>query len=438
MGRREIVQTLRTPDLKVARQRRHAALAEIQATIDAAANGSTQGPLAGIMRTAEVLRDELAAGRVDRHEAEAALGAPVDRYLDDAERRYGVDADGNANVPAADVESIKLAHSVLAGETVTLLSDAVKRYLRETSKHVTAGTLNAKGRQIAAFQSWLSRDVDVKSITRLIAGRYVSDELLQRGAAVKTTRGEVSSLSALWTFLEGRGEVSSNVWFKLSATVKDSTRGTAAKRRPWSSDELKSLLDRLDAGDVLVPLTVLAMWTGCRLEEICAMRVENVSKDSWRVVEGKTRAAVRTVPLATTIRPLVARLVESTTDDFLLPGLLSGGTDAKRSHLVGKRFGARIRALGYADTALCFHSLRNSFMQRLEEAGVPESTAKLLVGHQRQSLTFGGYSPGVSQKLLHDAVEKVTYGKTVDALTGRIAKTFTLETQSRRRPRRAA
>jgi len=38
-----------------------------------------------------------------------------------------------------------------------------------------------------------------------------------------------------------------------------------------------------------------------------------------------------------------------------------------------------------------------------------ESTVKLLVGHSRQSLTYGLYSPGTSFELLREAIEKVDF-----------------------------
>jgi hypothetical protein len=41
---------------------------------------------------------------------------------------------------------------------------------------------------------------------------------------------------------------------------------------------------------------------------------------------------------------------------------------------------------------------------------VPVSTVKLIVGHDREDLTYGGYSPGVSLPELTKAVSKVTYG----------------------------
>jgi hypothetical protein len=82
-----------------------------------------------------------------------------------------------------------------------------------------------------------------------------------------------------------------------------------------------------------------------------------------------------------------------------LEGLLPGGLDKKRSWNVSKAFGHYTRKLDLGDDRQKFHSLRNAFVEVMEAAEVPESTIKLIIGHARSSLTFGGYSKGERVKL---------------------------------------
>jgi hypothetical protein len=63
---------------------------------------------------------------------------------------------------------------------------------------------------------------------------------------------------------------------------------------------------------------------------------------------------------------------------------------------------------------------------------VPESTAKLLDGHARASITYGRYSTGVSFKTLDDAVGRITYGP-VDALVKKLGKQVEITQRSTRR-----
>jgi integrase len=118
----------------------------------------------------------------------------------------------------------------------------------------------------------------------------------------------------------------------------------------------------------------------------------------------------------------VGHLKDTSKDGFLIPGAKAGGYDAKRSHYLSRTFGFAKKRLGFTDSALVFHTLRNSFMQRCEKAGVPERTVKQIVGHSRQdSLTYGLYSPGPGFDKLSEGVRKVSYGK-ADAVAKHVTK----------------
>ncbi len=103
-------------------------------------------------------------------------------------------------------------------------------------------------------------------------------------------------------------------------------------------------------------------------------------------------------------------------DKYLFKGLLPGGPDDKRYvvRLEGlrtlqeqrRRKGAMARLPRPAST----------FMAMMEGEEVPESTLKLVVGHQRESMTYGLYSKGQRVKL-RSVVVKVDYGpKVMEAL----------------------
>ncbi len=59
-----------------------------------------------------------------------------------------------------------------------------------------------------------------------------------------------------------------------------------------------------------------------------------------------------------------------------------------------------------------FHSLRKTFTEVMEAAEVPETTVKLLIGHTRPSLTYGGYSKGERVKL-RKVIRKLKYSRAV-------------------------
>jgi integrase len=440
IGKTEVLQSLKTHDLKQANKLKHRVIAEMQESFTRAAATAVlpRDAADAVLIEAQQLRAAVARGEVTREDAEVVFDANLERHLETQARLKGINpADGHPVLDEAHERVLQLAHHVFTTGNTTLLSKCIADYLKETGPRVRVGTLNEKRRQLGEFAGWIKGDIDVATITKKMAGRYVADVLLTKGHAPKTVKDTLSNLSAFFVWLEGRGEVESNPWRGMSATVKGSTRGAAAKRRPWADDELLKLLEGLPESDVLLPLTAIAAYTGMRIDEVASMRAKDATVDALRVVAGKTSAAVRYVPVHAAIKPMVAQLLKHSSDGYLLPGLLSGGADAKRGHLVGKRFGVTIRRLGFADQALTFHTLRNAFMQRCEAAGVPESTTKLLVGHARQSLTYGLYSPGIELKLLTEAVQSISYGK-ADALVRSLGSKLAVETKSRRRFKRAA
>jgi integrase len=140
----------------------------------------------------------------------------------------------------------------------------------------------------------------------------------------------------------------------------------------------------------LADLVPLALYTGCRIEELCALRLENVLDDRLRISEGKNDSAVRDAPLQLIIRPAVACLRAAAIvdgDGFLIPGLRPSGRNAKRSHEPSKAFGRFLRrVLPGTEGELDFHSLRRSLSQRALSAGVLPVINDLLVGHREQSM----------------------------------------------------
>ena len=441
VGAKVLTRSLSTRDLSEARKRRHAAIADLQSRI---AQAVARGPdnslptAAGLLQTAVELQAAFAAGEATELDTEAAFDTEADRYLDTAAKHYGRDREGHPQLPAPELATVRRAHLIAAGRADYTLSALIDTYLKESAQHLRAQTLDDKRRHLRAFADWFGVDREASEVSRRVAGGYVSEVIQRRtrkapdGTAVPlsavTRRSELSALRAFFDWLAARGIVDTNPFDRMASTVRASTRGGKPKRRPWGPAELSTVLHGVPAGDPIWPLTVIAAYSGMRREEVGELKTANVSGDVFVIEEGKTAAAVRRVPIHRTIIPLVHRLVESTPDGYLIPGLLRGGPDRKRAWYVGKRFGRVIRKLGITDPALDFHALRGTVITQLEGAGVPESTIQLIVGHKRQGMTFGVYSGGVSDEVKRAALSHVSYGKTLDrfvARTGPKVKVFT-------------
>ena len=73
---------------------------------------------------------------------------------------------------------------------------------------------------------------------------------------------------------------------------------------------------------------------------------------------------------------------------------------------VGKRFGRLKRAAGYGGE-LVFHSLRKTYATTCEQLGIPEGVAADILGHEKETMTYGLYSGGTSVEQKQVAVEQV-------------------------------
>ena len=440
LGRSEFVRSLKTRDLREANQRKHAVLAQMQREITQAAFTASlpKDSAEYLLRAAARQRRAVQQGRLSESDAERRLDALVARHLHSRRSESkGRDAAPVSLVPEAQQRALKLAHRVLHGEEVAPLRRLTSIYLTEIQTHIRKQTYREKQRHLEALAGWLKTDCEVTAISKRVAGRYMTEALTQAGNAPKTIKYILSNLSAFWGWLEGRGFVEENPWRGMSRTVKTPMRGVAPARRAWTNAELLQLLQGVPPDDPLFAAVVLAIYTGMRREEIAQLRVGDFELDALIVREGKSPSAIRGVPVHPVIATLIDQLRKHSWDGYLIPGLLPGGADAKRGHYLGKRFGALIRKAGFADPSLVFHTLRHSFIQRCEEGGVPESSAKLLVGHSRRSsLTYGnagvGYSPGVALDTLRLEIVKVSYVE-VDAFVRTAGAQVQITQTSRRR-----
>ena len=97
--------------------------------------------------------------------------------------------------------------------------------------------------------------------------------------------------------------------------------------------------------------------------------------------------------------------------DRLVP-LCSGLLDydwpkqAANDMAVGKRFGRLKSAAGFGGD-LVFHSLRKTYATTCEQLGIPEGVAADILGHEKETMTYGLYSGGTSVEQKKEAVDQV-------------------------------
>ena len=162
-----------------------------------------------------------------------------------------------------------------------------------------------------------------------------------------------------------------------------------------------------DSDPILSDLITLGAYTGCRIEELCSLKLTSVTDDRIEIEDAKTEAGWRTIPIHSQIRQLVARLRDTSTDGYLLSGL-TFNKYGDRSNAIGKRFGRLKSKCGYGSDYV-FHSFRKGVAAQLETAHVPENVSARLLGHDLNTMSYGLYSGGVSFDVLSEAVENLKW-----------------------------
>jgi len=205
--------------------------------------------------------------------------------------------------------------------------------------------------------------------------------------------------------------------FKVPKTYKQSKKANAKvinKRSSWipfSKTEVEELYAHAHSkGDhQLADLIEIAAYTGARIEEICSMKTNfiNMSEMTFQITDAKTTAGNRIVPLHSKLAKTITGLLDEATNSYLFSELTENKY-GDRSNAIGKRFGHLKKNLGHSRQHV-FHSIRKTFTTELERAGAAENVAADIVGHEKQTMTYGLYSGGASIKQKRDAVEKVNF-----------------------------
>jgi integrase len=273
---------------------------------------------------------------------------------------------------------------------------------------------------VKLFLEFAGEFTTVQSVTRKQAGEFIGRLLAEGLKSRRTVERYASSLSSFWRWLIRRGHLDSDVnpWrgHELGKKSKKATR-----RALPDAAIVKLLKARYDIPGqrkdrryetVLPDVLRIALMTGMRLGEICELErtdVERRDDGLWfNLGEGKTEAAERSVPVHPLIIPIVERRLADG-DQYLIANLVRGGRDKRRGHHVSKAYGRFRKAAGVGERWQDMHAIRHSFTGCMEGHGVPESTTKLLIGHARESLTYGHYSKG-DRVNLREAVSKLDFG----------------------------
>jgi integrase len=280
------------------------------------------------------------------------------------------------------------------------IKEALTNWSNQKRKTVSADSINKAKKSVDGFLKYLTiYDIQLEDITKRQVNNYI--ELLLTKYTTSTARGYISRLRSIWNYCERLSEVTTACPFDNHSFAGGTE---TVKKKSFTLQEINLIKERISDEEPVKQLLVkLAVFTGCRISELCNLQVKHVISegdiDAIYIEKGKTDAATRVVPLTSELGERLKVLAESKSADDLLLGL-----DGKAM----SRWFSRIKTAHVSkDTAKTFHSFRVMFSTAMQRSEVIELKAAAILGHARgNTMTYGYYSDGYRLPQLKEAYDQ--------------------------------
>lgn len=306
------------------------------------------------------------------------------------------------------------------GQTARRRSVLLRDWLRRWPEDELLGSVKESSyqtylRQINVHLLPALGHLSLSEITPAVVYDFVS-QMEGAGLANSTVKGVLRLLSAALRSAQEEGLIFKNPCKRIRVQPKE-----VPEQRTLSRSEQETLRKAAAEQDNLP--TLLSLYTGMRLGEVCALKWSDID---W---EKKTVTVRRTVQRTASIENgmgkrtlLMIGSPKSKRSHRVLPipdflfallkkaGLTAAETDAyifgktgraAEPRTMQRHFRRMTQALGLS--GVHFHTLRHSFATRLMELGVDIQTISALLGHQSAKTTLDFYGHSLSEQQLYTA-----------------------------------
>lgn len=394
LGKRRLRKTLKTSDKRQATQRARLVLAEWCREIELARKKLKNLP-DSLTEEALSWRDEL------RGKNQGSVGDPetLEIFLSDTVDRLE-DSRG--------FESARKFYRIATGEMnpIPPMIDQWETYISKSVKPKTLAMYVSDVRKLSGTFT------TVEELTKANIRKWLWElsEKTEGGLTEATQRRILNAISNFWRWVHSQGLVSEDA---ANPTIGIALHKGAqtVERLPFKSGQVVRVWEeaKRKKDHALADLIYLAAYTGARIEELCALKRADVDKSiqSFKITDAKTTAGIREIPIHKDLKQLIQKLLSESKDGFLIPST-ARNNHGKRSDPLGKRFGRLKGSLGFGPE-LVFHSIRKTVTTQLENAGVLEGVAADILGHDKETITYGLYSGGNSMDNKMKAISNLSY-----------------------------
>lgn len=332
-------------------------------------------------------------------------------------------ANDSSELSQENLTTAQLAYKITTGQFVPLTKH-LEDFL--SVSRLDPKTVDDKRRWILKFNHSIG-DGFVHMVKRSVARSFAHDLIEKEGLSHATAKKAMSHLAGYWDYLRDIKGVASedlpNPFKDIKLPKANRKEEQSSKRLPFSVADIQRIYDtltRLTSGnrtkaqdEALRDTFLLGIYTGGRIEELVRLTVDTVDLDreTLTITDAKTAAGNRVVPIHPKLLPVVQRLLSEAQSEprKYLVATKSKNKFGNRSDPLSKRFGRLKSEMGY-DERYVFHSIRKTVVTLLEQAGVPEGITADIVGHEKNTMTYGLYSGGTSIAQKREALQSLDCG----------------------------
>ena len=299
------------------------------------------------------------------------------------------------------------------------LNKMLEIYLTHNADRLKMGTLSKTRKAVELFLNYLrKKDVELNDINRTTVTGWLDH--LRETKAVQTVATYLSSMSNILDLASSRYQDAPPLETNVFRGHKLNTAQSRQSYEAFTDEEITKLISTFNklGEDELRDVSAIAAYSGMRINEIASLKSDNIREVEgvlcFEVTEGKTRNAARLVPLHSAIRKMVLERCQKPHNGFLFHrASVTKRQDGKRSSWHVNRFGRLKRDILPGQENKVFHSYRHAVISKLNAAGVDESRIALLAGHSfGETESFKTYSKSVPERIMKELagyIELINY-----------------------------
>lgn len=230
------------------------------------------------------------------------------------------------------------------------------------------------------------------------------DYLASKGKGYQTLRKLKNTLSQLYKYA-----IKCDIVSKNYAEILDI--GKLPKKEQtliFTDNQIEQLWTmHNENSDITIDVMLMLIYNGCRISELLELKIENMNIEEkyFDVVNSKTNAGIRRVPINEKVLHIYKQLINNRTEGYFLINPYSS-KEFKYSNFRHTYWDPLIEYLGW-NKDLTPHNCRKTCISLLTRAGVRSLYIKLIIGHESAlDLTEKTYTY-VDFKQLLDAINEI-------------------------------